>query len=35
MNLDNINDCQNLKELAKGENSILPEPEMGAYGYNL
>ena len=29
MNLDNINDCQNLKELAKGENSILPEPGNG------
>ena len=30
MNLDNINDCQNLKELAKGENSILPEPGNGS-----
>ena len=25
MNLDNINDCQNLKVLAKGEDSLLPE----------
>ena len=30
MNLDNINDCQNLKELAKGENSLLPEPGNGS-----
>ena len=29
MNLDNINDCQNLKELAKGEDSILPQPGNG------
>ena len=29
MNLDNINDCQNLKELAKGENSILPATGNG------
>ena len=29
MNLENINDCQNLKQLAKGENSILPEPGNG------
>ena len=28
---DNINDCQDLKELAKGENSILPEPEMSIW----
>lgn len=29
MNLDNINDCQNLKGLAKGEDSLLPENGNG------
>lgn len=29
MNLDNINDCQNLKVLAKGEDSLLPENGNG------
>lgn len=29
MNLDNTNDCQNLKILAKGENSLLPETGNG------